>query len=126
MADPTTTPYELTLEERPGYLYARVKAATITEEIAQSYLHKVARRCNDLDSTRLLLHRDIPATLPSGIAFFIATEFQSLIQGIRTAIVDPLVSNREDIDFAVTVANNRGGDYRAFTNDTDAEEWLLK
>ena len=38
-------PYELRLEERPGYLYAHIQAATITEQIAMSYLREVADRC---------------------------------------------------------------------------------
>ncbi len=68
MADPTK-PYELIFEERADYLYACVKAETINEESALSYLREVAERCALLESTHLMLYRDIPTMLPTASSF---------------------------------------------------------
>jgi hypothetical protein len=117
--------YELTLEERPGYLYARVEANKITEEIAMGYLHEVTDRCRDIDCARLLVDREIPEMLPDGALFFVAAEFQKMIKGIRVAFVNKFVSNDDALDFAVRVGMNRGADYGTFNNLADAERWLL-
>jgi hypothetical protein len=121
-----TRPYELTFEARPQYLYAQVKADTITEQIAAGYLREVADKCRELECDRLLLHRDIPEMLATGTLFFVAADFQKMISGIRTAFVNPHLSNRNELDFAVTVGTNRGADYAVFDNDADAEAWLLR
>ncbi len=120
-----THPYELMLEPRPGYLYARIKADTITDKVAMRYLRKVTARCRALKCDRLLLHRDIPSMLPTGSLFFLASEFQQRVRGIRVAFVNPYPSNEPDLTFGVTVGTNRGADYAVFDNDADAEAWLL-
>ncbi len=117
--------YELTLEEREGYLYARVEAHTITEEIAMEYLQEVTDRCRELNCERLLVDRDIPAMLPDGTLFFVAAEFQKMIAGVRVAFVNKYLSNDDALEFAVRVGVNRGADYGIFDNQQDAERWLL-
>ena len=77
MNDPTT-PYQLTFEEREGYLYERVSAATIDEETAMSYLREVAAKCRQLGYDRLLVERDIPVMLPPGSLYFTTKGFASL------------------------------------------------
>lgn len=116
--------YELRLEERPGFLYAHVTAPRITEEIAFAYLDEVLAKCRARGYRRLLLHREIPAMLPDGDLFFVASEFQRRLAGIRTAFVNPVEKNSETFGFAVTVGQNRGGQYGLFDNDADAEAWL--
>lgn len=125
MSDPDKA-YELRLEERSGYLYAHVTAATITEEIAFAYLEEVLVKCRSGGHRKLLLHRNIPAMLPDGDLFFVASEFQRRLKGIKTAFVNPFDKQTETFDFAVTVGTNRGAWYGLFANDTDAEEWLLR
>ena len=125
MPDPTSQ-YKLTFEERDGYLYARVTADVINREIALVYLTQVADRAHSLNAERLMLHRDIPAMLPDGVLFFVTDEFQKMIAGIKTAFVNPYLSNEEAFNFAITVGTNRGAYYGVFANDDDAEAWLLR
>jgi hypothetical protein len=125
MSNPTQ-PYELTFEERPGYLYAKISAEIINREMAISYLTEVANRAKGLETERLMIHRDIPEMLPDGILFFVTAEFQQMIVGIKTAFVNPFLSNEDAFRFAITVGQNRGANYNIFTNDGDAETWLLR
>jgi len=124
MADPAP-PYKLTLEERPHYLYTHIEADAITEDIARSYLRKIATRCSETECERILIHREIPDTLGDSAQFFIASDFQKMTAGIKTAFVNPYLSNEATLSFAMTVGNNRGGDFALFNNDADAEKWLL-
>lgn len=64
--------------------------------------------------------------LPHGDLFFVSAEFQRRLSGIRTAFVNPFEQNSEPFDFAVTVGQNRGGQYGLFSNDPDGEAWLLQ
>lgn len=124
MLDPTPT-YELTLDRRPGYLYARVKADVLTEETALGYLVAVADSCRKLNYDRLVVHRDIPATLPSGAFFAVATDVVDKLRGIRVAFVNPYPHLDEDLRFGVMVGNNRGAKYAVFSNHEEAERWVL-
>jgi hypothetical protein len=125
MSDPTH-PYELTFEEREGYLYARVTAEIIDRKMAMAYLTEVAKRAKQVGTACLMLHRDIPEMLPDGILFFVTAEFQKMIAGIKTAFVNPHITNEEAFKFAITVGQNRGANYNIFNNDNDAETWLLR
>jgi len=117
--------YELIFEERSGYLYANVKADSITQEIAMAYLNEVMGRCRNLKFARLLIERDIPEMLPDGTLFFVASEFQQMNAGVRVAFVNKHVENDDALEFAVRVGMNRGADYGVFDNESDAERWLL-
>jgi hypothetical protein len=121
-----TKPYKLIFEQRDDYLYAHVTAASIDEKNALKYLREIANRCETLETSRLMLYRNIPVMLPDGVLFLVTTNFLAMIKGIRTAFVNPYLSNADAMEFAMTVGNNRGGDYCTFNNIADAEEWLLK
>lgn len=118
-------PYDLKLEIRPGYLYARIHSETITPEMTVAYLHEVTDRCHKLGRTRLLVERDIPATLSDADVYFSGTEFAHMgIESIRIAFVDARAENAEHLEFAMLVANNRGGHLKLFKTVPEAETWL--
>jgi hypothetical protein len=117
--------YQLTFEERPGYLYANVTATNITTELARSYLAEVAARCRESHHTRLILKRDIPAMLETGDLFFTSGYFSTIMLGITVAFVNPHANVKNDFDFAITVSQNRGALFSVHATVTDAEQWLL-
>lgn len=121
---PTPT-YQLLLEERDEYLYARVTADTIDQESALQYLTEIANRCDAIECEKLLIYRDIPVMLPDGVLFMVTAEFQKMIAGIRTAFVNPYEPNVEAFNFALTVGENRGAEYKLFNNEEDAIAWLV-
>ena len=117
--------YNLILEERDEYLYARVTSETIDGESALQYLTEIANRCEEIDCERLMIYREIPVMLSDGVLFMVSAEFQKMITGIRTAFVNPYEPNKEAFDFALTVGENRGAEYALFTNEEEAEAWLV-
>lgn len=118
-------PYELVFEERPGYLYARVTADHIDEELSRSYFGEVAAECKKLGATQLLIYRDIPAVLSTAAAYFAATHLLEIMPDVKTAFVNPYASNEKILHFATTVGVNRGEHHEVFNDEKEAERWLL-
>src|SRR5437016_14207110 len=84
-----TRHYELTFEERPGYLYAHVTSGEITAEAALDYLIKIVEKCDDANCERILLERDIPHMLPFRDLYEYATKFREMFGDKKLAIVNP-------------------------------------
>lgn len=118
-------PYELTFEERPGYLFVRINADTITLETALEYLQEIADKFEELGTQRAILERDIPTTLSDGDIYFVIQHMIEIMGDRRLAVVNPFTSNQEPMAFAALVSANRGAQYRAFDNITDAEAWIM-
>jgi hypothetical protein len=122
-----TKPYDLTLEIRPEYLYARVTSQATSQAMVVAYLHEMIGRCKKLGVTRLLLERDIPTALDESEIYFSGTDFvHTGLEDIKLAIVDERPENTEQLELAILVQNNRGANIQLFPNIEEAEAWLLK
>lgn len=119
-------PYELTFEQRPEYLIARVTAADIDNDTALAYLRKISDKCREMTVQRVLVFRHIPKMLDSGSLYFTTSAFRDMMLGIKVAFLNPNPEIREDFSFAINVATNRGGNFEVFENEAEAESWLLK
>jgi hypothetical protein len=117
--------FELTFEERPGYLYARVVADAIDRQAAAEYLLDVAAKCEELSCSRLVLDRDIPTILNASDLFFTTKEFLPMMVGISVAFLNRHETIENEMEFAVMVARNRGADFKVVRDLAAAEEWLL-
>ncbi len=119
------TPYQLTFEERDGYLFARITAETINRDMAMQYLNELAAKCAELKLERILLERRIPATMSNTDTYFVMGDLVRILGGRRFAVVNPHMSNEDSLGFSALVGANRGVRYRVFPNIDDAEAWLL-
>ncbi len=119
------TPYEISFENRPEYLYAGVRAETLDEESASQYIRDIAAKASELESERLMIYRDIPVMLPTGALFFSSAEYVEVMCRIPVAFVNPYPALRDPLAFATTVVENRGGRFKVFDHSADAEVWLL-
>lgn len=122
----TAASYTLTLDERPDYLYAHVRAETIDRYSAMEYLRTIAERRKSTRLRRLMLVREIPVMLPDSDLFFTTRDFNEMIGPTRLAVVNPFATNDDGLGFAMTIAANRGADYRVFSSVDRAEVWLRK
>lgn len=121
-----TPQYELKLEERPDHLYAVVKADRMNEDIARSYLSKIAEKAKKMRMERVMIVRDVPVMLPDGDLFSTTNFFLEKMRGKFVAFVNPYETIDEDMEFAIRIGTNRGGLYGLFTSETAAEEWLME
>ena len=119
------SPFELTFEKRPNYLFARVNADTISGDVALQYLSDIANECSQSGYDKVLIVRDIPAMLDTGTLFFTTGEFLEMIGPTQVAFVNPHSSIQQSMDFAIMIGTNRGANYRLFEDEAEAEKWLL-
>lgn len=118
-------PYQLVFEVRDGYLYAGLKAETISQEIISGYVADVIAKAHETGKSKVLLYRDIPAVMSTHQVFGTVNDSLDAFRGIKLALVNPHAAIDEDIKFGLTVGQNRGGNYKSFNNVEDAEAWLL-
>ena len=125
MAAPTK-PYKLTFTVYPEYLYANLTGDTISVEIIRDYISEIVAKCDATGKHRILLYRDIPAVLPGFEVFHTVKDSLGALTGKKLALVNPHAAIGPEVDFGMTVGQNRGGNYSSFNNVSDAEAWLLK
>lgn len=124
--DAPTKPYQLIFTVHPEYIYANLTSATISAQIIRDYIGEIVARCDATGRQRILLYRDIPAVLPGYEVFHTVNESIGALTGKKLALVNPHAAIEPEVGFAMTVGQNRGGNYRSFNNVADAEAWLLK
>jgi hypothetical protein len=117
--------YELTFEDRPLYLFARVHADAIDDQGVIAYLTEVANKCIETDHDKVLVIRDIATTLGIANQYLTTTGFIEQMRRKKAAFVNPYPFVDEELGFAITVASNRGGNFQLFRNVESAEKWLL-
>lgn len=118
-------PYSLTLEQRTGYLYARVTADVTTLRSAITYLSEIADRCAHSDCKRVLIERDVPAVPSTTDMFYIGQEFARMMRGVQIAVLNPYVSNDDALNFGIIVGTNRGVLCEMHRTFDSAARWLL-
>jgi hypothetical protein len=121
-----TGPYQLTFTVHPEYLYANLSGDTISVQIIRDYIGEIVAKCDATGKRRILLYRDIPAVLPEYEVFHTVNESLGALIGKKLALVNPHSALEPEVDFGMTVGQNRGGNYRSFNNIADAEAWLLE
>jgi hypothetical protein len=119
------TAYELTITQKPGYLHAVVTGENSRENVAR-YLEEILRECAARNCRRLLIEERLAGPrLGTMSVFEIAAEGSNHAQGHFNAIAYVDVNAEGDrMEFAETVAVNRGLPVRVFSSVSDAEDWL--
>ena len=80
--------YQLTLEQRPGYLYARVRGRNSPETVL-AYLNELMEECRRLDCFRLLIDEQLDGPrLEAGDVFSVASEGAMSALGVFHAIAE--------------------------------------
>lgn len=119
--------YQLTVEEKPGFVHFRVTGDN-TPETIRGYLGEVYAVCVERQCARVLIEEDL-----AGPGLDLFEIFQIVSRGsdrgfpfpIRIAYVDLNPAHRHaDMQFAETVAVNRGLNIRVFQDSRDAQAWI--
>lgn len=121
-----SSPYELTLEYRPHFLYAFIRGDKDSYEISRQYWQEIADECNKSGIKKVLIEEDIEENISMPDMYRFASEIPELgFHGVRVAFVDRQESQHQLNQFGETVATNRGLVSRVFTSFAEAEKWLL-
>jgi len=124
MTTPADQAYELTFEERSGYLYVRVATPHMDPSMTWSCLEEVAKQCADIDCKRLLIDRDIPS-LPTTHVFAGINDLVGMTEERRVAVVNRHAAIGEALRTQIEAGASSGANVAYFDNIPDAEAWLL-
>ncbi len=116
--------YEIRYEARIGYLFAHIEGPE-TYDNALEFWKDLRREARDRNFTRLMVVDEVTGILSTTQIFTLSTEIARLHPDATIAFVDPKKETLEANKFGETVLANRGITGRVFTNEEEAEEWLL-
>lgn len=120
-------PYELTIKPEGSFLHAVVTGTNEVDTVAR-YLDELRRACIARGCYRLLIEERLEGPRLSTFPVFkIASEGSERARGLMHAIayVDVNAAGKL-MDFAETVAVNRGLPLAVFATVEQAREWLLR
>jgi stage II sporulation SpoAA-like protein len=121
-----TMSYQLTIEEKPRYLHLTA-TGTHTAENARRFLFDAYEASLKRNSTAVLLELNfVGSSLPAGRIFDIVTEGSRRAAQLRRIAYVDRSSERDptSMQFAATVAMNRGVNVQLFRDLESAERWL--
>jgi hypothetical protein len=126
IATQPNTEYTLRFEERPGYTRAHVVGDRDSVEISLAYWTEIARYCHERAVHSVLVVEEIAQRAAVLDIYEVASGLVALgFSDIRIAFVDRNADELPMMQFAETVARNRGIDGRVFAREADAEAWLV-
>ncbi|MBS1235716.1 MAG: hypothetical protein H6R46_511 [Proteobacteria bacterium] len=118
--------YKLTIDQKPTYLHVIVTGRNSRENVVQ-YLEQTLRECIARSCFRVLIEERLDGPrLGTLDVFQIVSEASSKADGIVKAIAFVDVNAESNMmQFAETVAVNRGVPVVVFSTVAEAEKWLL-
>jgi hypothetical protein len=120
-------PYALTLEQRPGYLYAYVEGEHDSYEISKAFWQEIAQEVVRSGVDRVLIDENIVESASLADMYQLASEIPTMGFGsTRVAFVDRHLDHQEINSFGELVAVNRGMRGKLFNDFETAEKWLLR
>lgn len=117
--------YQLKITEKPNYLHAVVTGQNSLESV-MGYLQALLRECEARQCFNVLIEERLTGRrLETWDVYQIASDNSALARGVFRAIAYVDVNAGGDLmQFAETVANNRGVPMNLFETVAEAEAWL--
>jgi hypothetical protein len=117
---------DIRFENRNNYLYAFFSGKRDTLRDTIKFWQCAIDECNKYAHKKLLIEQDLPNPLSTMDTYqLIEAILKMPITHIKVAFIDRDVEQIDTDLFGETVAVNRGGMGRVFTNLSDAEAWLI-
>ena len=119
-------PYQLTTENRPGYLYIRVfKSGKPSLAEAREFIREIAAAAMSSGGRKIMVEIDVAETLSVADNYWLISEFRDLeLHRFKIAVVNKKPEQQQVFQFADAAANNSGVRTRACISVEAAEEWL--
>lgn len=118
--------YLLVFTESPDYLYANLSAETLDEEIIREFLREIREKSDQSGLDRILVYRNIPLVWIKKSLIDSVNEWIETFKGKKVALVNPYSELDAEMGYAMTVAQNAGGNHDLFSDIKSAQEWLLQ
>ena len=119
-------PYELSVEQRPSYLYAHVKSTCSTPKMSLEYLTDITEKCREAQCNKIVIDNEVPKAFWVWDIFSVAVRFPWMGRGCtKVAIVDRFADPIENEEFTVLVGHKCGVDVHVFNNLAEAVCWII-
>jgi hypothetical protein len=124
---PQEKSYAIQFDYREKYLYALVSGEKDSLELSLMFWQEIFDECELRKYKRILITENFKNDI-SAIDMYILGEKLSEMAPKNTSVafVDDQIQQLEMNKFTETVAYNRGGKGKAFSNKKEAEIWLLE
>jgi hypothetical protein len=117
--------YDITFQERDGYLYASVSGDVDNFEVSYGYWQEVAEKCKSLGAKKVLIVEDLPGASSMAEVYQLASALPQMgFYNIKIAFVDRHIDQNELNQFGELVAVNRGLHGKIFNDLSEAEKWI--
>lgn len=116
--------YDIRYEKGRNYLFAHIEGHE-TYENALDFWKELQKEARERSFSRLMVVDEVTGTLNTTQIFTLSTEIARLHPDAVIAFVDPKKETLEANRFGETVLANRGITGRVFTDEGEAEKWLL-
>ena len=127
MNDALSQPFSLTLENRPGYLYAYVSGEHDSYEVSIQYWQEVIDECRRIGASKTLIDEDLRDNVTMADAFRLTSDLLKMdLHGLKIAFVDRCPDHDELNQFGELVAVNRGVNIKLCKDIAEAERWLFQ
>ena len=119
-------PFDLSVEKRDSYIYARVEGEIVPPRVCLKYLPAIAVHCREYNCQAILIEKQTPELFDVWDTAVVAGAFVYLGHDhIKIAVVEKGGPLPEQTKLEVVVGRQFAFDVRLFTDLTDAERWLL-
>lgn len=122
----STPTYDLQIEVRLGYIYARVTVENADRAIAMSFLSDALIECAKHRRKRLLLERANAGSVAENELFHIMDDLIKMNDQTKIAFLNRHLLLAGELRDVVAYGAEIGGNYRCFDSFDKAEEWLLE
>lgn len=115
------------MEERSGYLYARVRGEE-SFETSQAYWQELLQYCRTHEVERLLVDEYLDGVLTETDIYRLVAPLaeEASVLGVKVAVVDRNQEHALINRFGVQIARNRRVLVQSFSDFDSAEQWLLE
>ena len=119
------TEYDLDVEVRPGYVYARLLAVCFNQELVQNALKQARAVVAEQRAGRLMLECEVAHAMTENDTVDLVSQLKERMPGMRIALVSRDTRHLHALVIGVNFAAMSGEDMAVFRETADAGEWLL-
>jgi len=121
-----STEYDLFTEDRAGYLYARVRAVTLTANLIPGLFADIRSAVLEKRFARLLFEFEMAHALSEEETVELMKQLTARFPGMRIALVSTDPRHRPLLNLSARLGSDSGNEIGTFVDPAAAENWLFE
>jgi hypothetical protein len=120
------TEYDLDVQVREGYIFARIHAVEMERDLAHDSLQEIRKVVAEKRAGYLLLEPEFAHAMSESDVQDLVTETTAIFPGMRLAFVTADTRNLHRLVLTVELGLAAAEDYAVFRDADSAAKWLLR